>query len=158
MTNLPSETCATPKKSREERDREIMETISTDVIKKATSFLRLHDYEFFIKETKLSQVSHAFRNQHSLKMKLSHLNVVMRLTAKTTCACYRQKLKAVKSHSDADPEYWERLKAAVEQLLPYLSQEDVTLQKVERIVRLKISTNTKLLAGLPSRLRVWEVK
>lgn len=135
-----------------------METISIDVIKKATSFLRLHDYEFFIKETKLSDVSQAFRNQHSLKMKLSHLNVVMRITAKTACVCYRQKLKPIKHADDADPEYWENLKGVVETMMPYLAMEGVNLEVAERIVRLKISTNRVLLQGLPSRLRVWEAK
>lgn len=158
MTDLQSETCAIPKKSRKQRDREIMESISTDVLKKATSFLRLHDFDFFKTATKLSDVSKAFRNQHSLKLKLSHLNVVMRLTAKTACVCYRQKLKPVKSHSDADPEYWERLKAAVETMMPYLAMDGVNLGVAERIVRLKISTNRVLLQGLPGRLRVWEEK
>lgn len=157
MTDCPPETCAPPKKSREERDREIMESISYDVIKKAGSFLNLYDFDFFMKETTLSDVSKAFRNQYSLKMKLSHLNVVMRLTAKGSCRYYRKKLKAVRHASDADPEYWEKLKAAVEEMLPHLSREQITLQKVERIVRTKISTNQKLLQGLPNRLRVWEV-
>lgn len=158
MTDLPTETCAPPKKSREERDREIMENVSADVILKAEKFLSLHDFDFFLKEATLSDVSKAFRNQYSLKMKVSHLNVLMRLTAKSACEYYRKKLKATKSHSVADPEYWEKLKAAVEEMLPQLSGEQITLPKAERIVRTRISTNQKLLQGLPKRLRVWEVQ
>ncbi len=142
--------------SREEKDRLIMESIPSEMIRKADLFLKQNDFTFFRAESTLSQVSNQFRDKHSIKMKISHLNVLMRLRSKAVCQMYRKKLKPRKHGGDADPAYWDRLKAKAEKMIEYLSMEGVNLGSAERILRTIISTNRTMLQGLPARLRVWE--